>query len=136
MSTCTVVVLMGGPDAERDVSIQSGTAVASALERTGKYVVQKKIIDTPSLQEIENIEADVVFPVLHGPFGEGGPLQELLEHAQKTFVGSTSEAASMAMNKETTKQIAFDLGIQTPQWCIVTDNSNCSITPPRRSKAN
>ncbi len=130
MTVSTVVVLMGGPDAEREVSIQSGTAVATALEQTGKYFVHQQLIDTPSFEDIERLEADVVFPVLHGPFGEGGPLQDLLESADIPFVGSTSFAASLAMDKVASKQVAQNLEIQTPQWCVVSEHSNCSIDPP------
>lgn len=130
MTASTVVVLMGGPDAEREVSIQSGTAVATALEQTGKFLVHQQLIDTPSLEDIERLEADVVFPVLHGPFGEGGPLQVLLESVDIPFVGSTSSAASLAMDKVASKQVAQNLGVQTPQWCVVSEHSNCNIDPP------
>ena len=130
MSKRSVTVLMGGPDAERDVSISSGIAVTKALQQSNKFDVKSMIIDTPTLQEIENIQSDVIFPVLHGPFGEGGPLQELLEVAGKTFVGSSSDVATTAMDKEATKQIALQLGIQTPHWCIVSKNSLPTIDPP------
>ncbi len=130
MSKRSVTILMGGPDAERGISIISGRAVATALQQTNKFDVTSLIIDTPTLQDIENIQSDVVFPVLHGPFGEGGPLQELLETAEKTFVGSTSKIAATAMDKEATKQIAMRLGIQTPKWCMVSKNSSPIIHPP------
>jgi len=130
MSKLTVSVLMGGPDAERDISIQSGTAVATALEQSGSFNVHKQIIDTPTIEDIRNIEADVIFPVLHGPFGEGGPLQQLLEETQKTFVGSGSEAAALAMDKDATKRFAVQEGIQTPAWCLLTPKSQCDIDPP------
>jgi len=125
-----VAVLMGGPDAEREISIQSGTAVARALQKTEKYLVQALVIDTPTLQEIEDIQADAIFPALHGPFGEGGPLQQLLESAGKTFVGADSKSAKAAMDKITTKEIAVASGLQTPDWCVITKDSPCTIEPP------
>ena len=100
MNKRTVTVLMGGPDAEREVSIHSGTAVADALQQTGKYEVRKLILDTPTAKEIENIQADIIFPVLHGPFGEGGPLQKLLEDAGKIFVGARPYSTPMAFTLE------------------------------------
>lgn len=130
MSKRSVTVLMGGPDAERTISISSGSAVTKALQQSKKFDVESIIIDTPTFQEIENIQSDVIFPVLHGPFGEGGPLQELLEVAGKTFVGSTSDVASTAMDKEATKQIALQLGIQTPHWCKVSKGCLPTIDPP------
>ena len=136
MSKQCVTVLMGGPDAERDVSIASGTAVTEALKQTDLFEVSSIVIDTPTLHEIELIESDVIFPVLHGSFGEGGPLQELLEHAGKTFVGASSQVAKTAMDKEATKQIASRLGIQTPSWYRVQKNFSTSIDPPVVLKPN
>ena len=130
MRARSVTVLMGGPDAEHDVSIQSGNAIASALEQVGTFDVQTMVIDIPTRQDIENIQADVIFPALHGPFGEGGPLQQMLEAAGKVFVGSNSSASSIAMNKELTKKIAVGLDIQTPDWCVITQNSSCKVQPP------
>jgi len=136
MSQQSVTVLMGGPDAEREISIASGTAVSNALRQTDLFDVSSVVIDTPSLEEIELIESDVIFPVLHGPFGEGGPLQELLELAGKTFVGSSSQVSRTAMDKIATKQFGSRLGIQTPSWCHVRKNSSPSIDPPLVLKPN
>jgi D-alanine-D-alanine ligase len=130
MNKKLVTVLMGGPDAEREISIQSGTAVANALEQSQKYEVRKVVLDTPSAKDIENIQADVIFPVLHGPFGEGGPLQKLLEDAGKIFVGANSQSSSIAMDKIATKQIAVELDIKTPEWCVISEEVPCTIEPP------
>ena len=73
-----VLVLKGGPDAEREVSLCSGANVAAALRRAG-LAVNEVTIDRPDLAEIQSMAGTVVFPVLHGAWGEGGPLQELLE---------------------------------------------------------
>lgn len=121
---------MGGPDSEFDVSIQSGNAVVQALQQCGTYDVRAITIDIPTIQEIAAITEDVIFPVLHGPFGEGGPLQLLLEQTAKKFVGSSSEVATVAMNKESTKEIATKIGLRTPDWCILEKDSASSIQPP------
>ncbi len=125
-----VTVLMGGPDAERDISIASGNAVTTALEQTDRFEVEAQCIELPSAQEIANIKADVVFPVLHGPFGEGGPLQLLLENEGIPFVGSSSNVSHDAMDKIVTKQIATRNGIPTPTWCILTKDDPCTVAPP------
>ena len=130
MSTLRVVVLMGGPDAEREISIQSGTAVANALNQTSRYSVSSTCIDRVTVKELKQMQADVFFPVLHGPYGEGGPLQELLEETGVPFVGSGSIAARKAMDKATTKEIATALCIQTPPWSMLRDGEQCNINAP------
>src|SRR2546422_4297982 len=86
-----VLVLMGGPDAEREVSINSGTEVAAALRESGRFAVVDRVIDRPGFDEllaiVSSADAMVVFPVLHGQWGEGGPLQELLEKIGVPYVG-------------------------------------------------
>lgn len=101
----SVLVLAGGPDAERPVSIASATEVASALKAAG-HEASLAIIDTPSLDELAKMPGDVVFPVLHGPWGEGGPLQLLLESLGRPFVGSGPDAAALAMDKLATSRLA------------------------------
>lgn len=130
MNVPTVTVLIGGPDAEHDVSIASGTAVAKALEQSEKFNVKLELVNRPSASDIAAIKSDVIFPVLHGPFGEGGPLQLLLEESNIPFVGSGSEVAANAMDKVITKQIAVQAEIQTPSWCTLKYNQECSIPPP------
>ena len=125
-----VTVLMGGPDAEREISIASGTAVATALNQTDKFDVDVQCIELPTAEEIANIKADVVFPVLHGPFGEGGPLQSMLELEGIPFVGSSSKVSHDAMDKVITKQIATQIEIRTPTWCVLTKDEPCAIAPP------
>ena len=115
-----VAVLAGGPDAEREISIISGSEIARALREHGAFEVSYHEIGRITLDELGAIPGDVVFPALHGPWGEGGPLQSLLEAAGRTFVGSGSVAAARAMNKLETKEIARGLGIPTPDARLVT----------------
>ncbi len=130
MSKLSVMVLMGGPDAERKVSIKSGTAVVKALKQSEKFDVASQIIDRPTINEVKIINADIVFPVLHGPFGEGGPLQALLEEAGLPFVGSCSKTSANAMDKTTTKMIAKNAGIQTPDWDTISSHKESTIPKP------
>jgi D-alanine-D-alanine ligase len=125
-----IAVLMGGPDAERDVSIASGTAIADALETLGEYRVARHIIDRPRIEDLTALAADVVFPALHGPFGEGGVLQEMLEGSGVCFVGSNAKASALAMDKIATKQRASSLGMRTPAWSSVGADQSCGIEPP------
>ena len=105
----TVLVLMGGPDAEREVSLHSGSEVAAALRASGKFNVVDRVIDKPDLCELlalaSSTQANVIFPVLHGHWGEGGPLQELLEKTGLPYVGCKPQAARLAMDKIITKRL-------------------------------
>ena len=114
-----VLVLMGGPDAEREVSIMSGTEVAKALSSTGAFDVIPLTIMRITAQELLAHRPDAIYPILHGPWGEGGPLQEILEQIERTngigFVGPRAKPAAIAMNKIATKSIATAIGVRTPR---------------------
>ena len=121
---------MGGPDAEREVSLMSGKETAQALRDCGRFAVLERIIDDPSVDELGELGGDVVFPVLHGPWGEGGQLQERLELLGKPFVGSPSPAARLAMDKLATKTLLSAQGIPTPAAQRLAADDVCNITPP------
>jgi D-alanine-D-alanine ligase len=109
----------------------SGTEIAAALQKSGRFAVKMHTIDRLTLDELAAIEADVFFPALHGPWGEGGPLQELLEADGRPFVGSGSVAARAAMDKVQTKEVAIAHNIATPAYSVVYDtNPTCDIAPP------
>lgn len=135
MSGEQVAVLMGGPDAEREVSMQSGRAVAAALRDAG-WDVHEHVIDQPGERQLRSLAGDVVFPALHGPWGEGGPLQTLLEQDERPFVGSTAAAAALCMDKGRTKTLAESLGIATPTWVLVRASRGCPMPPPVVIKPN
>lgn len=113
MSRTTVLVLGGGPDAERAVSLDSASSVATALRDAG-FTVHHETIDCPSLDDLRAMPGDAVFPVLHGAWGEGGPLQDMLHADGRPYVGCGPRAARVAMDKLATKLIAGRLGIPTP----------------------
>jgi D-alanine-D-alanine ligase len=133
-SAPTVCVLYGGPDAEREVSIDSGSAVAQALRDDGRYTVVEQVIDRPGRDELAALAADaraeVIFPVLHGLWGEGGPLQEILDSVGVPYVGSPPEAAALAMHKIRTKELAREISAPTPAWALLAADDACPIEPP------
>ncbi|MEM1166346.1 MAG: hypothetical protein AAGI30_08665 [Planctomycetota bacterium] len=104
-----VLVLAGGPDGERDVSIEGGATVAAALRDAG-FTVEHRVIDRPTVDElgamITSCSTDVVVPLLHGPWGEGGVLQAMLQSLGIPFVGSQEAGAHLAMDKRATKRVA------------------------------
>jgi len=124
-----VLVLKGGPDAEREVSLKSGAMVAQALRQAG-LAVNETAIDRPDGAAIAAMEGDVVFPVLHGPWGEGGPLQDLLEADGRPYVGSRPRAARLAMDKLATKTIARRIGVPTPPSRELRRGDPCDLAPP------
>jgi len=130
MSRTSVLVLKGGPDAEREVSLRSGGRVAQALRDDGTFDVIELAIDAPGADALAQLQGDVVFPVLHGPWGEGGPLQELLEAAGRPFVGCGSAAARIAMDKAATKTIAARAGVPTPRARVLRRGDELDLEPP------
>ncbi|MSR34079.1 MAG: D-alanine--D-alanine ligase [Phycisphaerales bacterium] len=111
-----VLVLKGGPDAEREVSIKSGAQVAAALARAN-VKVEEITIDRLSLEVLRTLPGDVIFPVLHGPWGEGGPLQDILEQDGRPYVGCGPASARLAMDKIATKKVVERVGVPTPASC-------------------
>jgi D-alanine-D-alanine ligase len=113
----SALVLGGGPDAEREVSLVSSRAVADALEAGGIPVIYE-IIDRITPQQLKKLGGDVIVPILHGPFGEGGQLQELLEQDGRPYIGCGPIAARQAMDKIATKLAAARVGVPTAPAAI------------------
>jgi D-alanine-D-alanine ligase len=113
-----ITVLRGGPSAEREISLVSGAAVAAGLREAGHTVFESDI----SPKDLAGLDhpADVIFPVLHGQFGESGELQEILESRNLAFVGSGSKASRLGMDKVATKQAWENAGLPTPPYRVVT----------------
>jgi len=127
----SVLVLGGGPDAERLVSLESAAAVADGLREAGATVHIHTLEGVPTLDELAKLPGEVVFPVLHGPFGEGGPMQALLEKLGRPFVGSRAAAARWAMDKLATKLEAARLGIDTlPARVFQPDDATAPMDLP------
>ncbi len=109
-----ITVLAGGPSAEREVSLESGRAIADALRRRGHDVLLADV--APSNLAALDQPADVVVPALHGTFGEDGTVQHLLESRGLPYVGSDSRVSAIAIDKIRTKELVRDAGVRTPPW--------------------
>ncbi|WP_417723857.1 D-alanine--D-alanine ligase [Salipiger sp.] len=105
-----VAVLLGGPSAEREVSLSSGRECAAALRGQGYEVVE---VDAgPDLSaRLGEVAPDVVFNALHGRWGEDGCVQGLLEWLRLPYTHSGVLASALAMDKERTKQVYRDAGL-------------------------
>lgn len=116
-----VNVLEGGTSREREISLKSGAAVAQALRNAGFDVTETDLRECRVTPEMR--EADIVYPVLHGGFGEDGRIQQEMENAGLKFVGSGSASCLLVMDKIATKRLADELGIPTAKWHTVTPES-------------
>ncbi|MCS7032479.1 MAG: D-alanine--D-alanine ligase, partial [Phycisphaerae bacterium] len=112
-----ITVLRGGPSAEREISLISGQAVAEGLRQAGHEVAESDIL--PDDLSALDWPTEVVFPVLHGAFGESGELQEILESRRLPFVGSGSRASRVGIDKVATKQAWQAAGLPTPSWHVI-----------------
>lgn len=119
--TMRVAVLMGGDSSEREISLQSGRAVAEGLRRSGHQVHEVEIPDVAAVLGLEVLrQVDVVFPALHGGQGEDGHLQAILEVLGVPCALSGPAASAVAMDKALAKRIMRSAGIPTPDWLQVT----------------
>uniref|UniRef100_A0A2A3JRR6 D-alanine--D-alanine ligase n=1 Tax=Alloyangia mangrovi TaxID=1779329 RepID=A0A2A3JRR6_9RHOB len=105
-----MAVLMGGPSAEREVSLSSGRECAAALRNEGFEVIE---LDAgPDLAvRLADLSPDVVFNALHGRWGEDGCVQGLLEWMRLPYTHSGVLASAVAMDKERSKQVYRDVGL-------------------------
>ncbi len=119
-----ITVLYGGPSAERAVSLVSGAAVAAMCRGLG-YGVTEADISPADLGALET-PADVVFPVLHGSFGEDGQLQAILERRELCYVGSDAAASRLAIDKDAAKHCWQRAGLPTAAW-LALDAVPCPL---------
>lgn len=110
-----VAVVMGGPSSEREVSIASGTGVMRALATLG-YEAKSLDFDARFVDALREIRPDVVFNALHGPGGEDGTLQGILEWLKMPYTGSGVTACALAMDKHLAKKLLAAEGLPTPAW--------------------
>ncbi len=150
-----IVVLLGGPSAEHDVSVVSGWAIADALAQSGRSV-ERIFIDlagawwsmpsdaasgrprvgafdgpreagasgpmTPAAALEEMAARDprpIVFPALHGPFGEDGTVQALLEAYELPYAGAGVAASAIGMDKAIFKRLVGGMGLPIVDWVEV-----------------
>lgn len=116
----TIVVLCGGKSSEAEVSLVSGRAVATALAALG-YRVERIELTEDRLPENLTPQTTVVFPALHGGYGEGGDLQAELEAAGIAYAGSDKIASKLCMDKVATKnRIATSSGFHVAKSVAFT----------------
>ena len=132
MAAKHVAVLMGGWASERPVSLSSGNACADGLERAG-YNVTRVDMDRDVADVLKKLSPDAIFNALHGPFGEDGTIQGVLELLEIPYTHSGVLASALAMDKEKAKTIARRVGMPVAEAKIVTRAEAADkhvMTPP------
>ena len=111
-----IVVMLGGPSAERAVSLSSGAGVVKALRSLGHTVVE---LDPQTPDWILPPETDAVFLALHGTYGEDGTVQAQLEKLGVPYTGCDAEASRIAFDKVLTKQRCVEAKVPTAKFLVV-----------------
>lgn len=118
-----VGVLMGGQSAERAISLKTGQAICQALGRRG-YKVFPIDVDASLPQQLSRKKLDVAFLALHGPGGEDGTVQGVLEVLGIPYTGSGVRASAIAMDKAMTKAILQVNGIPVPSGVVFLERES------------
>lgn len=118
----SIAVLMGGTSSERSVSLSSGKAVMAALKEAGHHV---HAIDagpdiTATIKSLKAYTPDAVFNALHGPGGEDGAIQGVLEWLGMPYTHSGILASAVAMNKASTRMALQAAGLPVAEGCLIT----------------
>jgi len=127
-----VAVLMGGWSSERPVSLNSGNACAEALEGQG-FRVTRVDVGPDIATVLTDLRPDVAFNALHGPAGEDGTIQGLLELLRIPYTHSGVLASALAMHKERAKVVMRAAGVSVPEGRVVNRHEAAKshvLTPP------
>ena len=118
-----IAVLSGGIGGEREVSLETGCAVAKALKKT--HVVELHELEEASAPPFLDGNRMVVFPAIHGTFGEDGVLQSLLDERDIEYAGSGKDASRLCINKQNAKTIVE--GFEIPVSPSITFEQSDSV---------
>jgi D-alanine-D-alanine ligase len=126
-----VAVLMGGWSAERPVSLMSGTECAAALRKAG-YRVTEVDVGRDIATVLAELKPDVAFNALHGPFGESGMMQGVLELLQQPYTHSGVLASALAMDKHQSKIMFRAAGIPVTDHVVAprSDVAHAHVMEP------
>jgi D-alanine-D-alanine ligase len=117
----SIVVLYGGFGEEREVSLKSGEKVIDSLKL--KHSVEAVCLDDRNIPDWIESESHIVFPMIHGAFGEDGELQNSLSERGIEFVGSNAVSSALCMDKILAKERVEALGIKTAESLFFDANT-------------
>lgn len=123
-----VAVIYGGLSSERVISLRSGSEVLGGLQRAGVDAFGIDLGgergDLNPLSQLIDADFDRAFLILHGPGGEDGTLQGVLEMLGKPYTGSGVAASALGMDKVRCKQLWAGAGLPTPAYAVLTENTD------------
>ncbi|MFT0819710.1 MULTISPECIES: D-alanine--D-alanine ligase [Wolbachia] len=115
----TIAILSGGFSCEREISLMSGRAVKKALDSLSYNAIEIDV-DSNIAEKLKKINPGLAFIALHGPYGEDGCIQGLLEILGIKYTHSGVMASAVAMNKAMSKHIFWSLSIDTPKGYVIS----------------
>ncbi len=115
----TIAILSGGFSCEREISLMSGKAVKKALDSLSYNAIEIDV-DSNIAQKLKKTNPALAFIALHGPYGEDGCIQGLLEILGIKYTHSEVMASAVAMNKVMSKHIFHSLNIDTPRGYVIS----------------
>ena len=122
-----VAVLMGGPSAEREISLLSGNAVLKALVDMGVDAIGLDVSDASVLSDLQKHGINRVFIALHGRWGEDGVMQGALEVLGLPYTGSGVLGSAIAMEKGRCKFMWIGAGLPTPEFMLLGDEKDLEL---------
>ncbi|MEG6585945.1 D-alanine--D-alanine ligase [Dendrosporobacter sp. 1207_IL3150] len=129
MKNKKIAVLMGGPSAEREVSLNTGSAILNALLDKGYNAIGLDLEPNRIFEQLLANNIEVVFNAIHGKYGEDGVLQGVFELLNIPYTGSGLLASAMAMDKAISKRMFLSADIPTPRSRLYDkDKSKQDIT--------
>jgi len=128
-----IAVLMGGPSAEREVSVRTGAACVTALRETG-YEVTEVVVEDENFVLPDG--TDLAFISLHGTFGEDGQVQDILNARGIPFTGASAKVSRITIDKEKTKEKFRQHGVPTPAGQLVRKVEEITVPLPVFIKPN
>ena len=120
-------VLFGGKSAEHEVSIASAKNIIEALDKKKYNVVTIKIPKNGKFSFDTLKKVDVIFPILHGPFGEDGSMQGLFKLIEKPFVGAGILGSALGMDKDVMKRLFHKAGIPIGKYLVFQNGEKISF---------
>jgi D-alanine-D-alanine ligase len=127
-----LVVLMGGPGSEREVSLRSGAAVARAFRGAG-YRVSEVDVKGPDFELPDG--SDLCINMIHGTFGEDGQIQAILDRRGFAYTGEGESASRIAFDKLASKELFVRAGVPTPRSEVIAPGAKPTLALPIVVKA-
>ncbi len=123
-----IALLMGGPGAEREVSLVSGKAVLEALREAGFTHVSSVVVDTEAPPIPPGTE--LCYNMIHGTYGEDGGLQSYLEGLGLPYTGAGSTTSRLCFDKILSKRVLTEKGVRTPRSEVIRAGEQPSFSTP------